>query len=125
MEISLIARGKNWKASKEDVLRRQTMRGNIWESAIGEVGESAEILFGSCADMVIQVGGHRVYLVTRAGEVIAEASGAGDPSDLGADGLCAADGGDVGTCAWELRRELWCHFAVVGLTRCTHACGAR
>ena len=97
------------------------MRRNIREPAIGEVGKSAKVLFGSCADLVIQIGGYRACLVIRASEVIAEASGAGDPGDLRADGLSAADCGDVGTCARELRRKLWCLVAVVGLTGCADA----
>lgn len=115
--------GEVGKASKKDVLRGQAMGRNIWKPAIGEVGESAEVFFGSCADVVIQVGGYRGRLVLRAREVIAEASGAGDPGDLGLDRLSTADCGDVRTCAWELRRKLWCLFAVVGLTGCTDACG--
>lgn len=99
------------------------MRRNIRESAIGEVGESAEVVLGSCADVVIQVGGYRACLVCGASEVVAEASRAGDPSDFRADGLGAADCRDVGACAWELRCELWCHLAVVGLTGCADACG--
>lgn len=95
---------------------------NIWETAIGKVCESAEVRFRSWADMLGQVGGYRAFLVRRAGEVVAEASGAGGPGDLGTDGLGAADGGDVGACGWELRGELWCILAIVGCTRCTNAC---
>lgn len=101
------------------------MRRNIREPAIGEVGESTEVLFGSRADVVIQVGGYRASLVRRASEVVAEASGACNPGDLGADGLSAADCSNIGTCAWELRRKLWRLFAVVGLTGCTDACRVR
>ena len=101
------------------------MRRNIRESAIGEVGESTEVLFSSRADVVIQVSGYGASLVRRASEVVAEASGAGDPGNLRADGLSAADCGNIGTRSWELRRKLWCIFAVVGLTGCTDACGVR
>ena len=101
------------------------MRRNIRESAIGEVGEGAEVLLGSCANVVAQVGGYRACLVFWASEVVAEASGAGHPGNLGTDGLSAADCGDVGTCARELRRKLWCLFAVVGLTGCTDSCKVR
>lgn len=48
---------------KEDLLREQAMSRNIRETAIGEVGESAEVGFGSWADMVAQIGGHGVFLV--------------------------------------------------------------
>ena len=98
------------------------MRGNVRESAIGKVGESAKVLFGSRADVIIQVGGYCARLVLRAGEVIAEASGSRYPGDLRADGLSAADCGDVRTCAWKLWRELWRHFAIVRLAGCANAC---
>ncbi len=39
--------------SKEDALREQAVSGNIRESAIGEVGEGAKVLLGSCADVII------------------------------------------------------------------------
>ena len=46
--------GKGGRRVRErDVLRGQAMRGNIRESTAAEVGESAEILFGSCADVVV------------------------------------------------------------------------
>ncbi len=99
------------------------MRRNIWESAIGEVGKSAKVFLGRRADVLVQIGGDGGCLVIRTLEVIAEASGPGDPSDFRADGLSATDGGDVRTCAGELRRKLWSLFAVIGLTGCTHACG--
>lgn len=67
------------------------MRRDVWETAVGKVGESAEVRFGSWADVLAQVGGYRAFLVRRAREVVAEASGAGGPGDLGADGLSAAD----------------------------------
>lgn len=101
------------------------MRRNIGETAASEVGESAEVLFGGCADMVVQVCGYRGCLVLGPSEVIAEATRAGDPGDLRLDRLSATDCCDVGTCAWELRRKLWCHFAVVGLAWCTDACKVR
>ena len=99
------------------------MRRNIRKSAIRKVGESAEVLLGICTDVFIQVGGYRALLVRGASEVVAEASGASDPSDFGADGLSAADCGDVGTCSRKLRRKLWCHVAIVGLAGCADACG--
>ena len=108
-----------------DVLRSQAMRRNIRETTVGEVGESAEILLRGRGDVLVQIGGHRARLVIRARKVVAEASGASDPGDLGTDGLSTADCGDVRACAWELGRELWCLFAVVGLTRCANACGMR
>ena len=98
------------------------MRGNIRETAVGEVGEGAKVLLRGRGDVLVQIGGHRAGLVIRARKVVAEAPGAGDPGDLGADGLGATDCGNVRACAWELRRELWCLFAVVGLTRCANAC---
>ena len=79
------------KERKEDVLREQAMGRNVRETAIGKVGESAEVGFGSWADVVAQVRGYRAFLVRRAREVVAEASGAGGPGDFGADGLSAAD----------------------------------
>ncbi len=101
------------------------MSGNIRESTIGEVGEGAKVLLGSCADVIIQVGGHRGCLVCRAREVVAKAPGASGPGDLGLNGLSTADSGNVGTCGWELRRKLWCHLAVIGLTGSTDAYGVR
>ena len=101
------------------------MRRNIREPAVGEIGESAEVLLGCWGDVIVQIGGHRACLVIGAREVVAEASGASDPGDLRADGLSATDCGNVGTCAWELRCELWCLCAVVGLTRCANTCGMR
>lgn len=101
------------------------MRRNIRISAIAKVGVSAKVLPGGRANVVVQIRGHRGCLVIRAREIVAEAARAGGPGDLGADGLGAADGGDIGTGAWERRRELWCSLAVVGLTRCTDACGVR
>ena len=99
------------------------MRRNIRKSAVGKVGEWTEIALGTWGNVVVQVCGYRAGLVIRAGEVIAEASGAGDPRDFRADGLSAADCGDVRTCAWELRCKLWRRFAIVGLTRRTDPCG--
>ena len=99
------------------------MRRNIRIPAIAKVGVSAKVLPGGRANVVIQICGHRGCLVIRAREIVAEAARTGGPGDLGLDGLGAADGGDVRTGAWEGRRELWCPFAVVGLTRCTDACG--
>lgn len=101
------------------------MRRNIRISAVAKVGVSAKVLPGGRANVVVQIRGHRGCLVIRAREIVAEAARAGGPGDLGADGLGAADGGDVGTGARERRRELWCSLAVVGLTRCTDACGVR
>lgn len=101
------------------------MRRNIRISAVAKVGVSAKVLPGGRANVVVQIRGHRGCLVIRAREIVAEAARAGGPGDLGADRLGAADGGDVGTGAWERRRELWCPLAVVGLTRCTDACGVR
>lgn len=98
------------------------MRRNIRESAIGKIGESTKVLLGRCADVVVQVGGHCTRLVFRAGEVVAEASGARDPGNLRTNGLSAADCGDVRTCTWKLRRELWRHFAIVRLAGCANAC---
>ena len=95
------------RAGEENVLREQAVRRNIRKSAIGEVGECAEITLGTWGNVVAQVCGYRAGLVIRAGEVIAETSGAGDPGDFRADGLSAADCGDVGTCAGELRCKLW------------------
>ncbi len=99
------------------------MRRNIWESAVREVGKSAKVFLGRRADVFVQIGGDRSCLVIRTLKVIAEASGPGDPGDFRADGLSATDGGNVWTCAGELRRELWSLFAVVGLAGCTDACG--
>ena len=111
--------------SKEDALREQAMSGNIRESAIGEIGEGAKIILGCCADVIIKVGGYCGCLVCRAREIVAEASGASGPGDLGFNGLSTADCGNVGTCGWELRRKLWCHLAVIGLTRSTDSYGVR
>ena len=96
---------------------------NIRIPAIGKVGVSAKIPLGGRLNVVVQIGGDGGCLVIRAREIVAEAARTGGPGDLGADGLSAADGGDVGTGARERRRELRCLLAVVGLTRCTDACG--
>ena len=98
------------------------MRRNIRESAIGKIGEGTKVLHGRCADVIFQVGGHCTRLVFWAGEVVAEASGASDPSNLRTNGLSATDCGDVRTCTWKLRRELWRHFAIVRLAGCANAC---
>ena len=101
------------------------MRRNIWKPAVGKVGESAKIRLGGWGDVIVQIGRYRACLVIRALKVVAEASGASNPCNLGANGLSATDCCDVGARARELRRELWCLFAVVGLTRCANACGMR
>lgn len=97
---------------------------NVWISATGKVGEGTEILFGGWADVAVQVCGYCACLVIRLREVIAEPSRAGDPGDLGADGLRATDCGKVGTSGGEARRELGCRFTVVRLAGCTDSCGA-
>ena len=99
------------------------MRRNVRESAVGKVGESTKVLLGRCADVVGQIGIDRACLVSGTGEVVAEASGARDPGNLWTNGLSAADCGDVRTCTRKLWRELWRHFAIVGLTGCANACG--
>ena len=104
-----------------NIRRARAVRRNIWKAAIGEVGKSTEILSSGWADVVVQIGGYRVCLVTRALEVIAETSGSGIPCDFRTDRLSAAHCCDVWTCTWELRRKLWRLFAIVGLTRCTNA----
>ena len=45
----------SWKTERKqkDALRGQAMRRDIREPAVGEVGESAEVRFGSWADVVI------------------------------------------------------------------------
>ena len=83
--------GEVKESRKEDVLREQAMGRNIWETTVGKVGESAEVGFGSWADVVAQVCGYCAFLVRRARKIVAEASGAGGPCDLRADGLSAAD----------------------------------
>lgn len=100
------------------------MRRNVRKSAFREVGEGTEVLFGGWADVVVQVCGYCACLVIRLLEVIAEPSRAGDPRDLGADGLRTTNCGKVGTSGGEGRRELGCRFTVVGLAGCTDACGA-
>ena len=50
------------------------MRRHVGESAVGKVRKSAEVLFGSWADMVGQVGGYCACLVRWASKVVAEAS---------------------------------------------------
>lgn len=100
------------------------MRRNVRISAIRKVRKGTEVLFGGWADVAVQVCGYCAFLVIRLREVIAEPSRAGDPSDLGADGLRATNCGKVGTSGGEARRELGCRFTVVGLAGCTDACGA-
>ena len=98
------------------------MRRNIRKSTIGKVGESTEVLFRGWANVVVQVCGYCGCLVIRLREVITETPRAGDPGDLGADGLSAADCGKVGTCGRECRRKLGCRFTIVRLAGCTDAC---
>ena len=89
--VELNARVRERKERREDVLREQAMSRNIREPAIGKVGESAEVGFGSWADVVAQVSGNGAFLVRRAREVVAETSGAGGPGDFRANGLGATD----------------------------------
>ena len=100
------------------------MRRNIRKAAIREVGESIIILSGGWSNVIIKVRGYCVCLIIGLRKVIAEASRAGNPGDLGANGLSTANCGEVRTCAGEGRRELRCSFAVIGLTGCTDTCRA-
>ena len=59
------------------------MRRNVRESTITKVGESTKVIHGRFADIFVEVGGYGARLILRTSEVIAEASGAGDPSDFG------------------------------------------
>lgn len=68
-------------------------------------------------DPRLQVLRHRRRLITGLREIITEPAGAVVPGDFRVDGLGAADGGDEGAGTWELGRELWGFFAVVGLAR--------
>ena len=97
------------------------MCGHIWKATVAAVEEGGEVCQCVFADVVFQIVFYGGRLILRPGEVIAKASRAGDPSDFGTDGLGSTDGSDVWTCAWELRCELGCLLAVIGLTWRSHA----
>lgn len=121
--LAAAGREKIGRARDLNLLGLHTMGRNIRETAIGEIGESTEVIFCGWANVVVQIVGHRACLVIRAREVVTEAARAGGPGDFRTDGLGAADCGDVGTRSWELRGELWYRITVIGLTGCTHALG--
>lgn len=108
------------KQGREDLLWSQTVSRHIREAAAGEVGIGGVVLLGRGTDVASQVGVYSGCLVGGLSEIVAEATGTGYPGDFWADGLSASNGGDVGTCAGELGRELGRFLAVVGLARCTN-----
>lgn len=91
------------------------MRGHIRESTPSKVGELRVVRLGPVADVLRQVRLHRLALIPRRREVVAEPAGARHPGDLGRHRLRAAHRGDIRTGAGELRRELGLLRPVVGL----------
>ena len=91
----------------------KTVRCHVRKAAIGEVGERSEIGPNIFADMIVQIIRNSRCLVLWTREIITEPAGAGDPGDLGINGLSAADSSDIRTGTWELRSELRSLLAVI------------
>lgn len=93
------------------------MSRDIGEPTTLKVGKLGEILLDVGVDVLVEIAGHRVFLVPSLREVVAEAARARGPGDLWCVSLSSAHGGDVWAGPGELRGELGSFLAVVGLAR--------
>ena len=120
-----------------DLLWVKAVSRDVWEGTAIEVGISAEVFLGRRADVVVQIRLDGRLLVSRPGEIVTEATRAVNPGNFRRVRLSATHGCYIRASAlnlltscstistmfltWKLWGELRCHFAIVGLARCTDA----
>lgn len=101
------------------------MSGDVGEAARCEVSVGRVVGFCGRWKVFGEVGVHGRGLVGGLGKVVAEPAGAVNPGDFGADGLGTTDGSDIRTRSGELRCELRCFLAIIGLAGCADPCSGR
>lgn len=106
----------------KDLLRSQTVGGDIWEGSAAAVEERLVVRQCCIVDTVAEVVGDGRCLVGGLGKVIAKATRAGIPCYFGANGLCATNCGNKWAGAGKLGCKLRSSLAIVRLAWRTDAC---